>query len=289
MVAGAGGGGRVKAEGGARSPAGPAGGGGGVHGAAVARVVAPGGAGAAGAVPRGGRGGALGSGSGASGWLRRRGGVGSLGAGGECAVRGGSGSAAVCGTGPHRSSRACQEVSAGPGGPRVVPSGTWGGGGPPSSMDLECRGVVAAAAGGMGGVTVPGGVGSRGPPWRGRGGRGDTVAGTGGVAPGGRWGMRVERSVTFIPYAGAVRARGVVARWGRVAGSGSGRGGVGGGGGGATGGGGAGSGGVDVACMALGPLQGIPVPLVGVGGRPSCAAPGAVLFGGQGGRVGGRA
>ena len=100
---------------------------------------------------RGGRGGALGSGSGASGWLRRGGGVGSVGARGECAVRGGSGSAAICGTGPHRSSRASQEVSAGPGGPRVVPLGTGGGGGgPPSSMDPPARGVVAAAAGGMG-------------------------------------------------------------------------------------------------------------------------------------------
>ena len=31
----------------------------------------------------------------------------------------------------------------------------------------------------------------------------------------------------------------------------------------------------------------IPVPLVGVGGRASCAVPGAVLFGRQRGRVGG--
>ena len=71
--------------------------------------------------------------------------LGSVGAGGECAVRGGSGSAAVCGTGPHRSSRATQEASAGPEGPRVVPPGTRGGGGPPSSMDPPRRGVVAAA------------------------------------------------------------------------------------------------------------------------------------------------
>ena len=35
----------------------------------------------------------------------------------------------------------------------------------------------------------------------------------GGVAPGGRWGMRVERPVAAISYIGAVRARGVVARW----------------------------------------------------------------------------
>ena len=49
---------------------------------------------------------------------------------GECAVRGGSGSAAVCGTGPHRSSRASPEASAAPGGPRAVPPGTGGGGVP---------------------------------------------------------------------------------------------------------------------------------------------------------------
>ena len=55
--------------------------------------------------------------------------MGSVGAGGECAVRGGSGGAAVCGTGPRRSSRASQEASAGPGGLRVVLPGTGGGGG----------------------------------------------------------------------------------------------------------------------------------------------------------------
>ena len=70
----------------------------------------------------GGRGGTWGSGSGASGWSG--GAVGSVGAVGECAVRGGSGSAAVCGTGPRRSSRASPEASAAPGGPRAVP---WGG------------------------------------------------------------------------------------------------------------------------------------------------------------------
>ena len=48
---------------------------------------------------------------------------------GECAVRGGSGCAAVCGTGPHRSSRASPETSAAPGGSRAVPPGTGGGGG----------------------------------------------------------------------------------------------------------------------------------------------------------------
>ena len=73
----------------------------------------------------GGRGGTWGSGSGASGWLRRGGSVGAV---GECAVRGGSGSAAVCGTGPHRSSRASLEASAAPGGTRAVPPGTGGGG-----------------------------------------------------------------------------------------------------------------------------------------------------------------
>ena len=163
-----------------------------------------------------------------------------------------------------------------------------GGGGPPSSM-------VAAGAGGMGRVTVLGGVGPGGPLRRGRGGRGDTVpgtvgvAGTGGWLVRGGWGMRVEHSVAAIPFTGAVRARGVVARWGRVVDSGSGGGGVGGGGGGAAGGGGVGSGGVGVAGMALGPLLGIPVPLVVVGGRASCAAPGAALCGGQGGRIGCRA
>ena len=99
----------------------------------------------------------------------------------------------------------------------------------------------------------------------------------------------MERSVTAIPYAGAVRARGVAARLGRVVGSANGGGGVGGGGGGAAGGGSAGSGWVGVAGMALGPLVGISVPLVGVGGRASCAAPGAVPLGGQGGQVGARA
>ena len=81
----------------------------------------------------------------------------------ERAVLGGSRSAAVCGTGPHRPSRASQEAWAVPGGLRVVPPGTGGGGGPPSSMDPPRRGVVAAAAGGMGRVTVLGGVGPRGP------------------------------------------------------------------------------------------------------------------------------
>ena len=103
------------------------------------------------------------------------------------------------------------------------------------------------------------------------------------------WGMGVERPVAAIPYAGAARARRFVARWGRVVGSGSGGGGVGCGGGLAAGGGGAGSGGDGAAGMVLRPLMDIPVPLVGLGARASCAVPGAVLFGGQRGRVGGRA
>ena len=105
-----------------------------------------------------------------------------MGARGECAVQGGSGSAAVCGTGPHRS------ASAGAGGLCVVPPGTGGGGGPPSSMDLPRRGVLAAAAGGMGRVTVLGGVGPGGPLRRVLGGRGDTVPGTGRVAGTGGYG-----------------------------------------------------------------------------------------------------
>ena len=216
-----------------------------------------------------------------------------MGAVGECAVRGGGGSAAVCGTGPRHSSRASPEASAAPGGPRAVP---LGGGGPPSSM-----GPLRPSDGGRGGTVPravpPGGGGppsSMGPLRPSDGGRGGTagtgvVAGTGGVAPGGRWGMRVGRSVAAIPSAGAVRVRGVVARWGRAVGSGSGGGGVGSGGGGAAGGGGVGSGGVGVAGMAHGVLVGFPVPFVGVGGWASWAAPGAALCGGYGGRVGGRA
>ena len=131
-----------------------------------------------------------------------------------CRAGGGSGSAAVCGTGPPRSSPASREVSAGPGGLRVVLPGTGGGGSRPS-MDPPRRGAVAAAAGGMGRVTVPGGVGPGGPPWRRLWGRRDTVPGTGGVALGGSWGMGVERLVAAIRYAGTARARGVLARWGR--------------------------------------------------------------------------
>ena len=50
-----------------------------------------------------------------------------------CAVFGGSGSAAVCGTRPRRGVHlASEEASAGPGGPRVVPPGTGGGGAVPT-------------------------------------------------------------------------------------------------------------------------------------------------------------
>ena len=80
----------------------------------------------------GGRGGPWGSGSGTSG---------SVGAVGECAVRRGSRSAAVCGTGPHRSSRASQEASAAPGGLRLVPPGTGGGGGVPRRPWIRHVGV----------------------------------------------------------------------------------------------------------------------------------------------------
>ena len=54
-------------------------------------------------------------------------------------------------------------------------------------MDPPRRGVVAAAAGGIGRVTVIGGVGPGGPIRRGHGGPGDTVPGTGGVAGTGAW------------------------------------------------------------------------------------------------------
>ena len=88
-------------------------------------------------------------------------------------------------------------------------SGGGGGGSHPPSIDPPRRGALAVAAGGTGRVTVPGGVGPGGPLRRGRGGRGDTVPGTGGLAPDGSWGMGVERPVAAIPYAGAARARGV--------------------------------------------------------------------------------
>ena len=72
-------------------------------------------------------------------------------------------------------------------------------------MDPPRRGVVAAAAGGMGRVTVLGGVGPGGPLRRGRGGRGDTdtVPGTGGVAGTGGWPLAVYGvcgwSVRWLP------------------------------------------------------------------------------------------
>ena len=114
-----------------------------------------------------------------------------------------------------------------------------GGQSPPPSIDPPRRGAAAAAAGGTGGLTVPGGHGPGRPLRRERGGRGDTVPGTGGVTPGGRRGMGLECLVVAIPCACAARARGVVARWDRVVGSGIVGGGAGGSGGGAVGGGGA--------------------------------------------------
>ena len=112
-------------------------------------------------------------------------------------------------------------------GASVVPPGTEGGGGsPPPSMDLPRRGAAAVAAGGTGRVTAPAWGGPWGPLRRGRGCRADTVPGTGGLAPGDRRGMGVERPGAPIPCPGAARARGAVARWGRLVGSGSGGGGV---------------------------------------------------------------
>ena len=57
--------------------------------------------------------------------------------------------------------------------------------------------------------------------------------------------MGVERLVTAIPYAGATRVRGVVARWGRVVGSGSG-------------------GGVVLVVVVEGPLVVVPLVVVGM-------------------------
>ena len=218
---------------------------------------------------------------------------------GECAVRGGTASAAVCGTGPHRSSQASSGGVGGPWGASRGAAWYWGGGGEVPRRPwirhvgvwwrqrlvvwVEWLSLAGLGPGGPFGVDVVAGGTTDTVPGTGGG------AGMGGVAPRGRWGMRVERSVAAIPSAGAVRARGVVARWGRAVGSGSGGGVVGDGGGGAADGGGVGSGGVGVAGMAHGPLVGFPVPLVGVGGWASLAVPGAALCGGQGGRVGGRA
>ena len=110
----------------------------------------------------GGRGGTSGSGSGAKERLRRGGPVG--GRGSRRRVRcggGGSGSAAVCGTGPRcGASRASQQASAGLVGPRVLPPITReGGGSPPHFVDLPRRGAAAVAAGSTGRVAVPGGGG----------------------------------------------------------------------------------------------------------------------------------
>ena len=150
----------------------------------------------------------------------------------------------------------------------------------PPSIDVPRRDAAAAAVDCTGRVTVPGGVGPEGPLQRGRGGRGNTVQGTGGMVPGGRQCMRVERPVAAIPCAGAARARGVVARWGRLWAVVVVGGGAGGGGGGAVGGGGAGSCANGAAGMALGSLVDILVPPVGPGCWASCAVPGAVLLGG---------
>ena len=208
---------------------------------------------------------------------RRGGAVGTVRAGGGCAARGG-GRAAVCRIGPRcGASRASQEASAGIGGLHVVPPGTGGGRSPPAFMDLPRRGVEEVAVGRTGGVVVPGGAGPRGPLRRGRGGKEHMVLGRRGPVAGGRQGSGVERLVggAVIPCASAARARGVVSRWGRVVGSGSGGGG--GAGGGSGGGGGASgscavSGGGGAAGMPLGSL-GVPV---GLEGRASVAALGAV-------------
>ena len=116
----------------------------------------------------------------------------------------------------------------GPGGPRLVPPGT-GWGGVPDSPCICRVGVwrrvrwmwrrwwqvvrvkwlsrVGMGLGGPFGVNVV----AR-----------HTVLGKTGAAPGGRRGSGLERLLggAAIPCAVAVRARGVVARWGRVVGSG---------------------------------------------------------------------
>ena len=165
-------------------------------------------------------------------------------------------------------------------------------------MDPPRRGVVAAAAGGMGRVNVLGGVGPGGPLRRGRGGRGDrdTVPGTGGgwlvregwpLAVGGvcGWSARWLPSHSVVLFVHGGLWPGGVGRWAVVV--------------------------VGVVMvvvvfgplvvvvwvvvglvlrgLAHGPLVGFPVPLVVVGGWASSAVPGAALCGGQGGRVRGRA
>ena len=172
----------------------------------------------------------------------------------------------------------------------------WGGGaGSASSMDPPRRGVVAAAAGGMGRVTVLGAVGPGGPLRRGRAGRGDTVPGTGGWLVRGGWPLVVggvcgwstqclpSHSLVLFVHGGlwpggvgwlavvVVQVVLVVVVVGLL---------------------------VVVVLVVVGlvlrvwpldPLWVFPVPLVGVGGWASCAAPGAALCGGQGGQVGGGA
>ena len=167
----------------------PEGGGGGGHGSADALVVAPGAAGAAGAGPGG------------SWWHlgeqeRREWVVEARWQCGECGRRG-----RVCRAGGEQERRRLRDrasslesgQSGAVGGSWGASRGAvwyWGGGGPPLSMDPPRRGVVAAAAGGMGRVTVLGGVGPGGALRRERGGRGDTVPGTGGAGwygGGGPW------------------------------------------------------------------------------------------------------
>ena len=215
---------------------------------------------------------------------------------GECGRRGW-----VCRAGGERERRLLRDralslesgQSEGFGGPRGASRGPawylWGGGGPLPSMHPPRRGAVAAAAGGMGRVTVPGGVGPAGPPRPGRRGGGIWCLVWGG------WPLVVSvvwgRSAWWLPSHTLVllvhrgSRPGGVGWWAVVVSGGD----VGGGGDGAAGGGGAGSGRGGAAGMALGPLVDILVPLVGMGGRASCAVPGAVLFGVQRGRVGGRA
>ena len=105
----------------------------------------------------GGCGGTWGSGSGASGWLMCGGGVGSVGVVGECAVCGG---VRECRCLRDRASSLESGQSGGVCGSWGASRGAawyWRGGGPLLSMKPPRRGVVAAAAGGMGRVTVPGG------------------------------------------------------------------------------------------------------------------------------------
>ena len=164
-------------------------------------------------------------------------------------------------------------------------AGYWGEGSFPPSMDLPRRvvapgesGAAAVVASGTGSVVaggvVPVGGGVGGPLRRGRGGRANTAPGRGGAVPGGRWGSGVQRlvGVAAIPGNGAVRARGVVGRWGRVLGSGGGGGAGGGGGGGGGGsvgdGGGGGGGGGGGALVAVVVVAGSVVVVVVLWVRP---------------------